>query len=125
MLSKRNVMATVAVRNLEIARQFYENKLGLTQIDTGEPEVAVYNCGNASLMVYVSQYAGTNKATAATWDVGSDVIPIVQDLKAKGIVFEHYDFPDTRLEGDVHVFEKIKVAWFKDPDGNILSIVGQ
>lgn len=125
MLGKRDVMATVAVKNLEAARQFYEGKLGLAPTNTDEPEVVVYKSGNASLLVYVSQYAGTNKATAATWDVGSDVVAIAQDLKAKGVVFEHYDMPDAKLEGDVHVFGKLKNAWIKDPDGNILSIVGE
>ena len=47
---------------------------------------------------------------------------LVRSLNGK---FEHYDLPDTRLEGDVHVSGDIKVAWFKDPDGNILSVVNR
>jgi hypothetical protein len=73
--------------------------------------------------VYESQYAGTNKATAATWIVGADLEGLVRDLKAKGVTFEKYDLPGTTRQGDVHVAGKTKVAWFKDPDGNILSIV--
>jgi len=46
-------------------------------------------------------------------------------LKSKGVTFEHYDMPDTRLEGDVHVFGDLRVAWFKDPDGNILNLINQ
>ena len=54
----------------------------------------------------------------------SDLDAIVRDLrKAKGVTFEHYDLPDTRREGDVHVSGETRVAWFKDPDGNILSLV--
>jgi hypothetical protein len=47
----------------------------------------------------------------------------VQTLKANGIEFEHYDIPNIRLEGDIHVDGKVKVAWFKDPDGNILNLI--
>ena len=69
-----------------------------------------------------SRYAGTNEATAATWEV-PNVDEMVNELKAKGVTFEHYDLPDTKREGDVHVAGGTRVAWFKDPDGNILSIV--
>ena len=62
-----------------------------------------YQTGGSTLLVYESKFAGTNRATAATWFVGKDVDGIVRDLKAKGVSFEHYDMPDTRLEGDVHV----------------------
>jgi hypothetical protein len=48
---------------------------------------------------------------------------IVRALKAKGVTFEHYDMPDMTRGGDVHVAGDMKVAWFKDPDGNILDIV--
>ncbi len=125
MLGNINVVATVAVRNLDAARPFYEDKLGLTPLETNEQEVVMYKAGNTALQVYVSQYAGTNKATAATWDVGGDIFRIAQDLKAKGVVFERYDFPEVRLEGDVHVFKELNVAWFKDPDGNIFCIHGK
>jgi hypothetical protein len=74
--------------------------------------------------VYRSSFAGTNKATALTWVV-DDVEEVVRTLKGKGVRFEHYDLPDTKLEGDVHLSGDIKVAWFKDPDGNILSVVNR
>ena len=74
------------------------------------------------LFVYRSQYAGTNKATAATW-IAEEVDALVRTLKSRGVAFEHYDFPNTTREGDVHVAGTMRVAWFKDPDGNIFSIV--
>lgn len=73
-------------------------------------------------MVYRSQYAGTNKATSATWSVGNELETIVRALKGAGIKFEHYDMPGGRQEGDIHVFGDFKAAWFKDPDGNILHV---
>ena len=85
----------------------------------------VFKSGNSTINVYQSQYAGTNQATAVTWIVGEDVEEIVRALKAKGVTFEHYDMPDMTREGDVHVGGNMKVAWFKDPDGNILNIVSR
>jgi hypothetical protein len=73
--------------------------------------------------VYKSQYAGTNKATAVTWTVGEELDDIVRALKGKGVRFEHYDLPGMTRKGDVHVAGEMKAAWFKDPDGNILSLV--
>ena len=46
-------------------------------------------------------------------------------LRAKGVTFEHYDMPGLKLEGDIHVAGPTKVAWFKDPDGNILNIINR
>jgi len=66
--------------------------------------------------------AGKRIGPPASADAVEDVI---RRLKSKGVRFEHYDLPDTRREGDVHVSGHIKVAWFKDPDGNILSVVNR
>jgi len=122
MLSKYDAIPTVAVKNLAAAKKFYEGTLGLKQIDAEGEEVVVYQNGSSRLNVYRSQFAGTNKATAVTWPV-DDVEDEVRALKSKGVAFEHYDMPDMKREGDVHVGGDIRVAWFKDPDGNILSIV--
>src|SRR5262249_813650 len=67
--------------------------------------------GQTRLLVYKSQFAGTNQATAATWSVG-DVDGTVKDLKARGVRFERYDFPDAKHEGDVHVMGHTRAAWF-------------
>ena len=123
MLEDKDAMATIPVRNLEAAKRFYEGKVGLKPADTKEPETLAYQAGQSTVLVYESQYAGTNKATAATWVVGDDVDRIVRDLKAKGVPFEHYDLPGMTREGDVHVAEGMRAAWFKDPDGNILALV--
>jgi catechol 2,3-dioxygenase-like lactoylglutathione lyase family enzyme len=116
-------MATVAVRKIEVARHFYEDTLGLELSGTEGDTVRAYRSGSSTLMVYESRFAGTNKATAATWTVGDKVDEVVRSLAAKGVKFEHYDLPDTTRQGDVHVSGKTRVAWFTDPDGNILSIV--
>jgi catechol 2,3-dioxygenase-like lactoylglutathione lyase family enzyme len=122
MLGENDAMATIAVKNLKSARKFYEGKLGFKAVHTEGDQAVSYKSGNSQVLVYESQFAGTNTATAATWMV-DDVERLVKDLKAKGITFEHYDFPGMTLKGDVHVAGNLKNAWFKDPDGNILSLV--
>jgi catechol 2,3-dioxygenase-like lactoylglutathione lyase family enzyme len=122
MFEHAHATTMLAVKDLARARKFYEGVLGLTPVGPEDPEVQMYQTGDAQLAVYVSQYAGTNRATALTWEVES-VENTVRDLKARGIAFEHYDLPDTTRQGDVHVSGPIRNAWFKDPDGNILAIM--
>jgi len=122
MLGNREATANLAVKDIDKARKFYEGTLGLTKVGAEGSELVAYKSGNSTINVYRSEYAGTNKATAVTWMVGNDIEKFVQALKAKGVTFEHYDMPGMTHEGDVHVGGKMKVAWFKDPDGNILNL---
>jgi extradiol dioxygenase family protein len=124
-VAQTNAVAVVAVKDLEKARRFYAETLGLEQSGGGDAEVLVFKSGDSLLNVYHSEYAGSNKATAVTWAVDGDVQDVVRALKARGVQFEHYDMPQTRIEGDVHVMQKIQTAWFKDPDGNILNIINR
>jgi catechol 2,3-dioxygenase-like lactoylglutathione lyase family enzyme len=122
-IAVKDAIATVAVRDINVAKKFYEGTLGLRLVHTQDSEALTYESGASKILVYRSQYAGTNKATAATWPVGEDIERIVQALKAKGVSFEHYDMPGMTRKGDVHVAEGMKAAWFKDPDGNIHALV--
>lgn len=122
MLGDKEAIATVAVKDLVIAREFYETKLGLTPLKTEDDEVIVFQSGSSRLLVYRSQYAGTNQATSVSWSVGDELEAIVNELQSKGIHFEHYDLPGMSREGDIHAAGSMRVAWLKDPDGNILSI---
>jgi catechol 2,3-dioxygenase-like lactoylglutathione lyase family enzyme len=125
MLRDKNAVANIAVKDLEKAKRFYQDMFGLQVIDSNTPEVVVFKSGNSIIIVYKSQYAGTNKATSMTWTVGDNIEEIVQKLKAKGITFEHYNMPNITLDVDIHVDDSMKVAWFKDPDGNILNLVNK
>lgn len=111
-------------QEVQEARAFYEGKLGL-EIARELPEGIAYRTGSTTLLVYGSHFAGTNQATGVTWAVGGDVERVVEGLKAKGVTFEHYDLPGTTVEGDVLVEGDRKAAWFKDPDGNILTVVSE
>lgn len=122
MLGDIDAIANIAVRDLDVARRFYEGKLGLTPADAQCEGVVAYRSGNTRLYVYRSDFAGTNQATAVSWDVGERIDEIVRELTGHGVAFEHYEMPGMTLEGDVHVDGDLRVAWFKDPDGNILSV---
>ena len=124
MLGTRNAIATVAVKDIEVARQFYEGTLGLEVIASEGPGVITYKTGTSVLLVYESQFARTNRATSVTWSV-PDIEGAVRQLEAKGIRFEWYDLPGTTREGDIHGTGSTRSAWFKDPDGNIHALVAR
>jgi catechol 2,3-dioxygenase-like lactoylglutathione lyase family enzyme len=124
MLRDADAIATIAVKDLRAATRFYEDTLGLSRAGVEDNEVVVFESGGSTINVYRSRFAGTNQATALTWAV-DDVEEVVRTLKAKGVEFEHYDLPETRREGDLHISGDVTVAWFKDPDGNILSVVNR
>jgi catechol 2,3-dioxygenase-like lactoylglutathione lyase family enzyme len=127
MLGDKNAAATLAVKDIARARDFYENTLGLSEMEgvAQDPTAVLYRSGNSVVLVYESGFAGTNQATAASWALGADFDGVVQGLKDKGVTFEHYDLPGTTRDGDVHVIGDLRAAWFKDPDGNVLSLVDQ
>jgi catechol 2,3-dioxygenase-like lactoylglutathione lyase family enzyme len=125
MLGDIDAAANIAVKNLDIAKKFYEDTLGLKQVGAEGQELIVFRSGTSTIYVYESQYAGTNKATAITWVVGEDIENVIRRLKDKGVTFEHYDIPDMTRQGDVHVGGDMKVAWFKDLDGNLLNLASR
>ncbi len=123
MIGKADATPMIAVKDLDRARKFYEDTLGLKTKDEMGGEVLTMKSGDTLINIYRSDFAGTNKATALTFNV-DDVEKDVGALKDKGVFFEHYEMPDLEQRGDLYVGEKgFKTAWFKDPDGNILSLV--
>lgn len=123
-LANTEAIVTLAVSDVDAAKKFYEGTLGLQPTPDQEDGALSYQAGKATIFVYPSQYAGTNQATAVTWNV-KDVDGLVKELKGKGVTFEHYpDLPDTKIEGDIHVAGPQRLAWFKDPDGNIHALAG-
>lgn len=122
MLKDHDSSAILAVADLDRARKFYGETLGLEPAGEGDGEgVLVYRTGATRLVVYESEFAGTNRANAVVWGVGDDIDSIVSALESKGASFEHY--PDIgRLEGNVHHAGGMKLVWLRDPDGNILHL---
>lgn len=121
MLGKADATPMLAVKDLDRARRFYEGDLGLEQVDDFG-EGFMLKSGDTQVSVYRSEYAGTNQATALTFGV-DDIEHAVRSLKEKGISFEHYDLEGLTANGDIYEGEGMKTAWFKGPDGNILSLI--
>ena len=121
MLGKADATPMLAVKDLDRARKFYEENLGLKQVDDFG-EGFMLKSGDTQFSVYRSEFAGTNKATALNFDV-EDIEEEVRSLKEKGISFEHYDLEGLTPKGDIYEGEGMRTAWFKDPDGNILSLI--
>jgi catechol 2,3-dioxygenase-like lactoylglutathione lyase family enzyme len=123
-LSRYKVGAGLAVSDMDRAREFYEGKLGLS-VSIDSANNVQYRCAEGSVMyVYLSpEHAGKSTATLASWGV-DDVERVVDELDSRGITFERYnEEPIITDEKGIATFEGgAKVAYFKDPDGNTLSI---
>jgi len=122
MLNAHASSAIVAVSDLASARRFYEATLGLELVEGGGDEPLVFKTGPTHLVVYTSEFAGTNKANAVVWGVGDRIEAIAADLKASGVVFEQYDMDGATYADGVHRMGDFRMVWFKDPDGNILHL---
>ncbi|MDQ3143819.1 MAG: VOC family protein [Pseudomonadota bacterium] len=122
MLGKADATPMIAVKDLDRARRFYADTLGLEAVDSIGEEVVTMKSGDTRIDVYRSEFAGTNKATALTFNV-DDISSEVRELKDKGVIFEQYDMDGLTKNGDIYEAEGMKTAWFKDPDGNILSLI--
>ncbi|SMQ73057.1 Glyoxalase/Bleomycin resistance protein/Dioxygenase superfamily protein [Devosia lucknowensis] len=119
MLKDKDSAAIVAVADMKRATEFYGTVLGLDYV-SGDDDVAEFRTGRTTLVVYRSDFAGTNKANAVVWGVGDEIDAIVSSLMGKGVRFERYDGMD--FADGIHSAGDFKMAWFKDPDGNILHL---
>jgi catechol-2,3-dioxygenase len=112
--------ATVAVSDLGRARKFYEESLGL-KVKDERADGVTYEAGDTWFLVYPSQFAGTAKSTYMSLEV-ANVETAVKELRDRGIVFEEYDMPGLKTVDGIAELQGVKGAWFKDPDGNIISV---
>ena len=121
MLANAEAMPMIGVKDIDRARKFYADTLGLETREAMGGEVLEVTIGDKVINVYRSEHAGSSKTTALTFAV-DDIEAEVRELKDKGIFFEQYDLPGLEKRGDLYVAEGMKTTWFKDPDGNILSL---
>lgn len=122
MFAKITPIPMLAVKDVARAKRFYTETMGLQESGDVMEGILQFRAGDITFLVYPSEYAGSNKATALTWVVGDEMEKVVQGLKGKGVKFEHYDLPDTVRKGEIHESGPVRNAWFKDPDGNIHAI---
>lgn len=122
MLKDKMVAATLPAVDLERARKFYEEKLGLKVTQTDMGGVMFQAGGGTALYLY---RRGPTKAdhTVASFNV-DNIEAEISDLRAKGVVFEEYDIPLMHIKtiNGLATMDGTKMAWFKDTEGNILSI---
>ena len=123
MLSEITPVATLATADLSKARPFYEETLGLTLLREGMGG-AFYSCGAGRVFVYESAFAGTNKATALSFEVApADFDSEVRALRANGVRFLTFELDGAEWDdGVASMGDRMKSVWFTDPDGNILNV---
>jgi catechol 2,3-dioxygenase-like lactoylglutathione lyase family enzyme len=125
MISDLEPLATLPVKDMGPARQFYEGVLGLSSKMEGPDGSVVYGAGSGAVMVYPSAFAGTNKATAVSFQVPMDGFDAeVSALRAKGVSFQTFEADELTWDDGVASFgDDYRSVWFEDPDGNILNLV--
>jgi catechol 2,3-dioxygenase-like lactoylglutathione lyase family enzyme len=122
MLTDHTAIAVLAVTDLDRARTFYEHTLGLPAPSVG-PDGVVYRTPSGGFLVYTSSFAGTNKATAISFQIAADAFDAeVAALRTAGVELLTFDVPDGTWEDGVLVDGDTRAAWFADPDGNILNV---
>jgi predicted enzyme related to lactoylglutathione lyase len=122
MLSECTVTATFPYRKLDSAPGFHADKLGLelSQGSVGDGYL-VYRAGEGtSLMLFESDSPKKSDNTGATFEV-EDLDQEMSRLRKKGVVFEEYDLPGIKTVNGV-AEGMGKIAWIKDPDGNVLAL---
>lgn len=128
MISAFTPIATLPSSDMGRAEKFYEDTLGLAK-ERDDVGGVFYRCGNGRIFVYQSQYAGTNKATAVTFETEDEkqFDSTVESLRKKGVHFMTFEYEGMEWEGDVMKTttpdgRTMRAVWFTDPDGNILNL---
>ncbi len=121
MLTNYPIHPSLPVVDMNRARKFYEEVLGLKLIDAQEWGVR-YECGNGTKLLLYPREATKADHTVAGFEV-DDVETVVKNLRDKGVVFEEYDTPNLKTVNGIWTQGSAKAAWFKDTEGNIISIV--
>ncbi len=121
MLDQYDVAATLPASDIERAKAWYRDKLGFTPAEELPDGSAYYKSGSSQFFLYPTQFAGTAQNTALGWDV-DDIEKVVEELRGGGVVFEEYDFPELKTVNGIADIAGERAAWFKDSEGNILSI---
>ena len=123
MLQESPLSAYFPARDLKRARRFYEETLGLVPKSLNNGGVTYQFAGGTSAFLYLTDNAGTSKASQAFWSV-ADVDREIVELSKRGVVFERYDdMPGDRSPEGAVIAGGAKAAWFKDSEGNILAII--
>ena len=110
----------VSVTDLERARRFYAEKLGLTP-ETEYPDGLFYRCAGTRFILYPSRGTSSGTHTQMTWHTNEIEAEVVA-LKARGVVFDEIDTPELKTVDSIGTIDQSKGAWFKDSEGNVLAL---
>ncbi len=121
-LATSAVAVMLPVEDVDRAKEFYVEKLGLDYTGTnGEGSAMFTLAGGTPLLLLPRPGAPRSSATALSWEVG-DVVAEVRDLESRGVTFEDYDLPGLKTVDHVCELDSERAAWFADPDGNMLCL---
>jgi catechol 2,3-dioxygenase-like lactoylglutathione lyase family enzyme len=122
MLTDANILAVLPAKDINRAKDFYRDKLGMEPSDSMEEGSAIYRCGNGTgFLIYQTENAGTAKNTQMGWET-DNLEREMEDLRGRGVVFEDYDFPGLKTENGIASNDWGQSAWFLDSEGNILNL---
>jgi catechol 2,3-dioxygenase-like lactoylglutathione lyase family enzyme len=122
MLKDSNIMAVLPARDINRAKAFYRDKLGIEPSESMEEGSVMYSCGDGTrFLVYQTDNAGTAKNTQMGWET-DNLEREMEELRSRGVVFEDYDFPGLKTENGIATASWGKAAWFLDSEGNIINI---
>ena len=122
MLVEHTPHAIVATSDLDRSREFYERVLGFAG---GEPTPGgyLYPVGAGSVMIYQTDFAGTNKATLMGFALDADAFDVeVGNLRAAGVEFDTFEMEGVSWEDGVALMGVARAVWFRDPDGNPIAV---
>ena len=121
MLTNAQVTTMLPVKDIDRARDFYENKLGLQAGGFKPDGKFIYSVGGSLLALFPKPEGTKADHTAISFQV-PDIAATIVELKRAGVVFEDYDFPGFKTVDHVCVLGAEKAAWFKDSEGNYLCV---
>ena len=122
MLKDNPLMATIPASDLDRAKEFYSNVLGLTPSEEPDQGAAWYEVGGSRFLLYQSAFAGTNQATAASWMVDG-LESIVDTLKGQGVEFQEFEIEGLTMENSIVTApDGNRAAWFFDSERNIINL---
>ncbi len=121
-IGRASFFATIPATNHAETRRFYEQVLGL-DVAQEHPAGVQFRTGQSYLALYKAPVAGTAQHTLGTFEV-DDIEAAVKALRERGVTFEEYDSSQVKtVDGIADLPGGSKIAWFKDPEGNILGVI--
>ena len=122
MLTDSDIMAVLPAKDINRAKDFYRDKLGLEPSESAEEGSLMYRGGHGTgFLVYQTENAGSAKNTQMGWTT-DNLEREMEELRGRGVVFEEYDMPGLKTENGISTNDWGKAAWFLDSEGNILNI---